>query len=376
MNRLIYASSESCADLLYLTGFMAEDPFLFFEADGVKSVAVSELELGRAQKECHRDVQVIDVTRLAQHFKVRKSIAKNWLARMVLTICRGTKCREWHVHRMMPVADADLLRRSGLRLVVEERMAPGREVKTPEEIEKIRHSQRLAEAGLAVADGILRQSTVDRERFLVFDGRRLTAEELRGAIDGAIARGGGLGRGTIAAPGVQGADPHSRGEGPIRANEPIVMDIFPRDQATGYYGDLTRTRVKGSASPVVRKAYETVLAAQEKALGSLKAGVAGEAIHQAAADYFKEAGFKTGKEESSGVYYGFFHGLGHSVGLEIHESPSLSLRQKEPLRKGNVVTVEPGLYYPEWGGIRIEDTVAVAEGGIDNLTVAEKFLEL
>ena len=377
MDKLFYASSETCADLWYLSGFCAPDAFLFFQTDKGAVAAVSCLELGRARKECRPSVKVADVQHLEEFFGIEAEPAGgNWFLRMVRTVCRGTGVWEWNVPASFPLEYADLLRGAGIQVTPCWNLTPERRIKSREEIEKVRRGERLAEAGLAQADGMLRQATVDKEGFLRLGGHRLTAEELRGEVDAAIARKGGLARGTITAPGVQGADPHQAGHGPLKANEPIVMDIFPRDQATGYYGDLTRTRVKGSASPVVRKAYETVLAAQEKALGSLKAGVAGEAIHQAAADYFKKEGFKTGKEESSGVYYGFFHGLGHSVGLEIHESPSLSLRQKEPLRKGNVVTVEPGLYYPEWGGIRIEDTVAVAEGGIDNLTVAEKFLEL
>ena len=380
MSRLIYASSEQSADLWYVTGFNVPDPILWFEAGGLSAMVVGSLELGRAQKQCKPGVTVIDAAKLREFFKLppetEEDAKRHWFVKQVAAVAQGLGVQEWEVPERFPLVFGDLLREAGFTVKTRWNFCPERAVKTPDEIEKIRHSERLAEAGLAQADAMLRAATIEADGFLHLGGHILTAEELRSAIDLEITRLGGLAQGTITAPGPQGADPHQHGEGPIRANEPIVMDIFPRDQATGYFGDLTRTRVKGKAPEVVRKAYETVLAAQEKVLARLKAGVPGKEMHNLVDADFKAAGYETAADPATGVYHGFFHSLGHSVGLEIHERPNLAPNAEEPMVAGNVVTDEPGLYYPEWGGIRIEDTVAVTETGVDNLAVAPKFLEI
>ncbi|MCQ2396301.1 MAG: M24 family metallopeptidase, partial [Lentisphaeria bacterium] len=346
MNTLIYADSESCADLWYLTGFAAEDPFLYFHTDAVTAVAVNSIEIGRAQKQCHQGVRVADIGHLAEFFGIKPidDPKMNWFLKLIKTLCDGTGITEWFVPNAFPLFYADLLRENGIKVKPLSPFAPQRAVKTAEEIEKIRKAERLAEAGLAEADGMLREATIDSEGFLMLGGHRLCAEELRGAIDAAIARRGGIGRGTIAAPGRQSSDPHQAGTGPIHANEPIVIDIFPRDQSTGYYGDLTRTRVKGTPSPIVQKAYETVLAVQQEALGMLKEGILGCDFQKLVTDRFNAAGFPTGRDEKSGIYHGFFHSLGQSVGLEIHESPGLNNGNKTPMPAGTVATVEPGIY--------------------------------
>ena len=380
MSRLIYASSEQSADLWYVTGFNVPDPILWFQTGELSAIVVGSLELGRAQKQCKPGVTVIDSAKLREFFhlpeETEEEKKRHWFVKQVSAVVQGTGETTWEVPERFPLVFGDLLREAGFTIKTQWNFCPERAVKSPEEIEKIRHSERLAEAGLAQADGMLRSATIGDDGFLHLGGHILTAEELRSAIDLEITRLGGLAQGTITAPGPQGADPHQHGEGPIKANEPIVMDIFPRDQATGYFGDLTRTRVKGKAPETVRKAYETVLAAQEKVLSRLKAGVQGKEMHNMVVEDFKAAGYETGADPETGVYHGFFHGLGHSVGLEIHESPSLSSGEERAMVAGNVVTDEPGLYYPEWGGIRIEDTVAVTETGVDNLAVAPKFLEI
>ena len=380
MSRLIYASSEQSADLWYVTGFNVPDPILWFQVGELSAIVVGSLELGRAQKQCKPGVTVIDAAKLREFFHLPEETEEekkcHWFVKQVSAVAQGTGENTWEVPEHFPLVFGDLLREAGFTVKTQWNFCPERAVKSPEEIEKIRHSERLAEAGLAQADGMLRSATIGDDGFLHLGGHILTAEELRSAIDLEITRLGGLAQGTITAPGPQGADPHQHGEGPIKANEPIVMDIFPRDQATGYFGDLTRTRVKGKASEVVRKAYETVLTAQEKVLTSLKAGVQGKEMHNMVVENFKAAGYETGTDPQTGVYHGFFHSLGHSVGLEIHEGPGLSAGEDRAMVAGNVVTDEPGLYYPEWGGIRIEDTVAVTETGVDNLAVAPKFLEI
>lgn len=379
--RLIYAASNRCAPLLYESGFNAEDPFLWFATDKINAMAVSSLELGRARKQCRPGVRVIDSGKLRQELGLPPAAetagAVPGTARRIAIVAEATEERHWQVPADFPLALArELENECGLTLTPVSDFCPARRIKTMAEIEAIRRAQRLAEAGLAKADAILAASEIGNDGLLYCNGEILTAEHLRGEINAEIVRRGGNPSGTITAPGSQGADPHQAGTGPIAAHSPVVMDIFPRDEQSGYFGDLTRTRVKGHASDEIRKAYQTVLNAQEAALAMLKPGMECASVHNMVAGYFQKQGYQSGYDASSGAYYGFFHGLGHSVGLEIHEEPGLRPPDHTVLQCGHVVTVEPGLYYPAWGGIRIEDTVALTENGVDNLTTAGKFLEI
>src|SRR5438874_2119227 len=194
---------------------------------------------------------------------------------------------------------------------------------------------------------------------------------VRSAIDPANLRAGGTPTGTIVAGGDQACDPHERGFGPLYANSLIILDVFPRDAKTGYFGDMTRTVLRGRASEAQRKLWETVKAGQALALRRIKAGVDGMAIHKAIQQFFTSRGFPT--EVRNGRRVGFFHGTGHGLGLEIHEYPRL---QKVTLKAGQCLTVEPGLYYPGIGGVRIEDVVIVTQTGHKLLSRFPKVLEI
>ena len=379
MNRLIYASTAICPDLRYETGFDAHDPFLWFQTDTINAMVVSQLEYGRALKQRRPEVQVIDSGRIREFFRLapesEQERQRDAFIRLMEAVGQGTGVREWTVPAGFPYGCACKMQQLGLALKTAEPFSPGRAVKSPQEIEAIRQGERLAEIGLAAADAMLAEAAIGDDEMLYCHGEPLTAEMLRGAIDAAIAAHGGIASGTIAAPGPQGADPHQAGTGPIRANTPIVIDIFPRDQRSGYCGDLTRTRVKGMAPAHVQRAYEAVLECQRRALAALRPGAMGKELQEQTVQFFRAQGFPEGRDEATGLYHGFFHGLGHAVGLEVHDlGPALNTRGTTPLAVGHVVTVEPGLYYPEWGGIRIEDTVAITADGIDNLAVASKHL--
>ena len=166
---------------------------------------------------------------------------------------------------------------------------------------------------------------------------------------------------TICAGGLQGAQPHNTGSGVLLADYPVVLDIFPRSATTGYWGDLTRTVVKGTPSDFMRRAYDAVLEAREFAKSCIRIGAIPSEIHKCAENILFKHGFSTGCDEKGD--YGFFHGLGHGVGLDIHEGPRISPRNSEPLKAGVVVTDEPGLYYPDQGGIRLEDMVYLNDEG-------------
>ena len=178
----------------------------------------------------------------------------------------------------------------------------------------------------------------------------------------------------IVAGGKQGCDPHERGYGPLRAHEPIILDIFPRSMTTGYFGDITRTVVRGRASEAIRKLYDTVLQGQTFAFKSMREGVATVDVHKAVQEFFEKQGYKTGKK--GGRMQGFFHGTGHGLGLEIHEPPRMGVNSTGKLQAGEVVTVEPGLYYPQIGGVRMEDVALITKGAPRNLTRFERVLEI
>jgi len=229
---------------------------------------------------------------------------------------------------------------------------------------------RITETGLKRGMEVLKASKPKGKK-LVWAGKPLTSEILRAEIDSAILRAGGTPTNTIVAGGDQACDPHERGSGPLHANSLIILDIFPRDPRSGYWGDMTRTVVRGKASDAQRKLWETVKEGQELALREIKDGIDGMKIHKAIQALFKKRGYPT--EVRNGVNVGFFHGTGHGLGLEIHEYPRL---QKVVLKERQVVTVEPGLYYPGLGGVRIEDVVVVTKTGSKILSKFPKQLEI
>jgi len=178
---------------------------------------------------------------------------------------------------------------------------------------------------------------------------------------------------TIIAGGIQACDPHNEGAGPLRANEPIVMDVFPRNTTTRYFADMSRTVVKGRPTLEMKRLFDTVLAAQEEAIASVRDAADGQTIHSEVVRRFEQAGYKTGL--LNGRMQGFFHGTGHGVGIDIHEMPRIS-KSGSRLQTGHVVTVEPGLYYPGIGAARIEDMVLVTDDGCRNLTNFPKVLAI
>jgi len=184
---------------------------------------------------------------------------------------------------------------------------------------------------------------------------------------------GWIGKGTIVAGGDQAVDPHNRGSGPLLAHRPIILDVFPRSTRTFYHADMTRTVVRGRIDPRVREMYATVNDGCEIAFSRLRDGAKGDEIHKAIQDLFVERGFRTGPRD--GKVEGFFHGTGHGVGLEVHERPRIGALAPYVMRAGHVVTVEPGLYYPGIGGVRIEDLVVVRKDGCENLNGYVKRLE-
>jgi Xaa-Pro aminopeptidase len=226
------------------------------------------------------------------------------------------------------------------------------------------------EAGIAA----VRRSEIRKNGYLYLDGVRLTSGVLKRIINTTIMSQGYVPSHTIVASGNQGVDPHNEGSGPIRAHTPIIMDIFPRSQTTGFFGDITRTVVRGRATERLKHAYRCVEEGQQIGFRRIRDGANAFDIHFAIVAYFTSEGFPTGP--LNGRMQGFFHGTGHGLGLDIHEAPGIGARSKSTLRTGHVVTVEPGLYYESMGGVRLEDVVYVTETGCTNLVRIPKILEV
>ena len=252
--------------------------------------------------------------------------------------------------------------------VLESPVSEMREVKTAEEIEEIRYSQKACEVAMMVATDMIRRSRPAGEG-LVLDGEPLTSERVKSSIDVSLLEWGCEAEDTIVAGGRDAADPHFIGSGPLPRDAPIVIDIFPRSKRSRYFADMTRTVLRGEAEEEVLEIYEAVLAAQEAGIAALRSGETGRMVHSKVCEAFEERGYP----EREGR--GFIHSSGHGVGLAVHERPSLSEVGKT-LQANSVVTVEPGLYYPELGGVRLEDLLVVREAGCENLTSLEKRLIL
>ena len=370
--RLIIADSEKNADLYYATRFLAPDPFIFAQVDGRRLMVMSDLEVDRAKAQA-RGVEVLSYSKLAEEAK-RAGKAEPGMMDVVEGLLRSHCVKALEVPAGFGVAQADALRTRGFELHPKaEPFFPERMIKSEEEIERLTESLRITEDGLACAVDLIRNAEVRSDGALWIGGKPLTVELVRRAMHLTMLEQGCLGQHTIIAPGAQAVDPHNEGSGPLRANEPIVIDVFPQHVGHRYFADLTRTIVKGRASERVRRMFEAVREGQEIAYRMITDGVDGSAIHRAILDSFERQGFKTG--EQGGRMQGFFHGTGHGVGLEIHEPPRISAKP-DTLRAGMVVTVEPGLYYLDAGGMRIEDMVVVTQDGCRVLTQAPKVLEV
>jgi Xaa-Pro aminopeptidase len=371
-NLLIVADSEHDANMLYAVGMFVPDPFIYLRLRGRPCVVMSDLEIDRARREAShcRLLRLSDYQR-----KLRAAGKVAGFSAVIHAILSEQRIRSVAVPGNFPLALAVELDRLGIKL----KPKPGmffdeRETKTSAEVKKISAALTMAEVGMAEGIQALRMSKVGKNRQLIYRGAPLTSEKLRSIIDTAILQTAGLANRTIVAGGKQGCDPHEGGHGPLRADEPIILDIFPRSQKTGYFGDITRTVVKGRASEAVRQLYNAVLTAQTLAFKKVRTNTPTAEIHRAVQDFFTSVGYKTSKR--NGRMEGFFHGTGHGLGLEIHEAPRLGTNATETLRAGHVITIEPGLYYPEIGGVRIEDVALVTDRGARNLTRFEKVLEI
>lgn len=370
---LMIAASEHDADMLYISRLFVPDAFIAIGIDGRWHGLFSPLEVDRARKSsAFNEVELDSPWR-------QEAAANGWpagLASVAAAFLKSRRIKSVTVPGHFPLAYAEQLRSLGFTVeAAAGALFDSRLVKSDREIAQLARAERLTKLAMRQGETFLAECSIADDGTLRHAGvaGKVRAEHLRAAIETFLIGNGAMPAHTIVACGRQGADPHNVGHGPLRACLPIIIDIFPRVLASGYWGDMTRTYVKGKASPEVKKLYRTVREGQDIGLAMIADGVAGAKIHGAITAHFDGCGYKTGMVR--GRQCGFFHGTGHGVGLEIHETPRISTGA-DVLRAGQVVTVEPGLYYPDLGGVRIEDMVVVRENGHTNLTRHPRRLEI
>jgi Xaa-Pro aminopeptidase len=364
--RVLYAASEQSADLFYLTGVFVPDPFLAFVVGDRSTAVVSRLEYGRvkAQSKCD-EVLLLEAVQdeAAKILQLERSAVGP--AELIAYFAQQCNAEAVQVPEVFPALYYAKLLEAGVPVcVAPDPFFPARAIKSDAEAQALRQGNAASAAGIRAAEATLRAAQIVGDQ-LHFEGQTLTSERLRTIIDQACLAAGAVAHHTIVAGGQQGCDPHEIGHGPLKPHELIIVDVFPRVQQTGYHGDMTRTFLKGRASDAQRALVDAVRSAQQAALASVKAGVSGADVHRAADDVFQRRGYST--EQRGDGFVGFIHSTGHGLGLEVHESPRVSLTAGT-LRSGHVITIEPGLYYPEIGGCRIEDVVRVTADGSELLS--------
>ena len=367
---VIYGDTVRSAEMRHEVTLVVPDPFLYVETAGKRHVVVASLEAPRIA-EVHPDLELHSFQEFGWDELVTSGIERAE-AELELTVraCRTLGVRTAAVPPEFPLAVADRLRAAGLMVTPDRVLFEGRRrVKSEAELAGIRRAQAAAEAGMAAAAELLRRAQPNGHGLLV-EGEPLTCERVKTAIRDAVDRAGGaISEAFIVSHGAQTAVGHELGHGPIDVGEPIVIDLWPHDPLSGCFADMTRTFVVGEVPEELRRYHELSLHALERVQASVRAGAAGSELFRLACEPYEEAGLPTQRTKAPGeiLEAGFFHSLGHGVGLQVHEAPLLG-RSPDVLVAGDVVAVEPGCYRPEFGGCRLEDIVYVTEAGGEVLT--------
>jgi Xaa-Pro aminopeptidase len=366
---LIYGDSFRSADLRHAVPLGVPDPFLYAEQNGSRHVFASSMEATRL-----RGLGLFDVhahEELGADELIESGIDRRELsARLALRAVGSLGLKRAAVPESFPVWLADRLRADGLELDVDQDLFDSRRrVKTEEQLAGMRRAQRAAEAAMDACRDLLRRAEIHGDELLL-DGEQLTVERVKADLNVVFAAHDTTAEEYIVAPGAQGAVGHDMGSGPIRPGTPLVVDIFPRDSASAVYTDMTRTFVVGEVPPDVREWHRLCKEALDRAVAEIRSGADCRALFDLACDVFEAAGEPTQRTKKRGETLGdgFFHALGHGVGLEVHEQPGLGMLSRQTLVAGDVVTVEPGLYRAGYGGVRLEDIVLVTENGAEVLT--------
>jgi Xaa-Pro aminopeptidase len=366
---LIYGDTIRSPELRHEVPVPIPDAFLYAEKGDRRAAILHSLEIPRVRQEAPQ-LEIVPLEQLGTDELFAQG-KKGWEIELEVAVraCRELGLDHAAVPPSFPVGHADHLRANGIEIVVERDLFDDRRrSKNETEIAGIRRAQRACEAALDAARELLRDAQPNGAGLEV-DGEPLTSERIKRVIEDVFADHGVEGSDMIVAHGPQTAVGHDAGSGQIAPNEPIVFDLFPKDKSTGCYSDMTRTYVVGEPSDEVKEWYTLVKRALETSTAGVKPGVNGRALFELVCDQFHEAGYKTqlNKEPGEVLEDGFFHSLGHGVGLEVHELPSMG-RSGQDLVPGDVITIEPGLYRSGYGGLRLEDIVLVTKDGYEVLT--------
>ncbi len=366
---LMYADTFRSPELRHEVPLGVPDPFLYAEHGGVKHIAIGAMEIPRLAAlglfELHPGEEYGSDDLIASGLSYAEVRHET-----VLRAVKALGITSAVVPETFPLWLADRLRAAGVELRVDpDFFDDRRRVKSEAELAGIRRAQRAAEAGMDTVRDLLRRAAANGDG-LALDGEPLTVERVKSEMAQTFAAHGASADDFIVAPGPQGAVGHDMGSGPIRSGVPIVVDIWPRDNESFMFCDMTRTFVVGDVPDDVREWHRLCKDALDRAISEIKDGAAGRAIFDGTCAIFEAAGEATQRTKTPGkpLSNGFFHGLGHGVGLEVHEAPGMGLASKLPLRAGDVVTVEPGCYRQGYGGVRLEDLVLVTANGAENLT--------
>jgi Xaa-Pro aminopeptidase len=359
---VLYASSRD-ADMRYLTNFTTSDPFVFFKIPGNPGVIIiSQMELGRASREASAVVMTRTQAGLPDILKKEKDPYKA-TAKMIA----GQVGKKILVPPNFPVALANALSEQCTILVDHGTVQSMRARKSKNEILLMKNVQKVTQKAMGRAISLIRSASI-KKGILHINKKPLTAEQVKFSMHNLLLQHGCVAVDTIVSCGEETAIPHMTGTGPLKSDEPIIIDLFPVEEKSGYYSDMTRTVVKGDPSPEIREMFDTLLDAKHLGISLVKAGVSGADIHLAVVDFFKDHGYESNTR-------GFVHNLGHGVGLQVHELPTVGPAGKA-LVSGNVITIEPGLYYPGIGGVRLEDIGVVTAKGFENFTIFPEALVL
>jgi Xaa-Pro aminopeptidase len=366
---LIYADTIRSPEMRHEVPIMIPDPFLYLERDGESHVCLTAFEIDRLRAipdgpEPHPYEEFGFDEWVAQRLP-REQI----YIEVAVTACRSFGITEAVVPWSFPVEFADRLRAEGVAVRPDrDFFTSRRRVKSGAQLAGIRRAQRAAEAGMDAARDLLRRARPNGAGLAV-DGEPLTSELIKRAVIRAFTERGTVSEDFIVAHGPQSAVGHEMGSGPVEAGEPIVIDLWPRDVETACFADMTRTYVVGEPAEEIVRYHTLCKEALDRSLAAVRPGVAATDLFRLVCDLFHEAGQPTLLTKKAGEILedGFYHGLGHGVGLEVHEAPSLS-RDPGELVAGDVITLEPGLYRHGHGGVRLEDLVLVTEDGAENLT--------
>jgi Xaa-Pro aminopeptidase len=366
---LIYADSFRSADMRHAVPLGVPDPFLYAEQNGTRHIFTSSMEAVRLRElgsfEVHAGEELGFDELLDSGLGSREVTAQ-----LALRAVASLGVKRASVPESFPVWLADRLRADGVELDVDQDLFDDRRrAKTEAQIAGMRRAQRAAEAAMDACRELLRRAEISSDELLL-DGEQLTVERVKADLNAVFAAHDTTADEYIVAPGAQGAVGHDMGSGPIRPNAPLVVDIFPRDNSSAVYTDMTRTFVVGEVPDDVREWHRLCKEALDRAVSEIRAGADCRALFDGTCELFEAAGEPTQRTKKPGetLADGFFHGLGHGVGLEVHEEPSLGRAAEKKLVAGDVVTVEPGLYRAGYGGVRLEDVVLVTESGAENLT--------